>query len=70
VRVHDRLRLFAHAGSLGSVQSLVSIPARMSHRYVEPEVRAQMGVTDDMLRLSVGLEDPGDLLEDLVRALD
>jgi len=68
-RVHDRLGLFAHAGSLGSVQSLVSIPARMSHRYVEPVVRARMGVTDDMLRLSVGLEDPDDLYDDLLQAL-
>jgi cystathionine beta-lyase/cystathionine gamma-synthase len=67
--VHDRLRLFARAGSLGGVESLVSIPARMSHRHQDPATRARMGVPDDMLRLSVGLEDPADLIEDLDRAL-
>jgi len=67
--VHDRLRLFSRAGSLGGVESLVSIPARMSHRYQDAAMRLLMDVPDDMLRLSVGLEDPADLIEDLDRAL-
>ena len=67
--VHDRLRLFSRAGSLGGVESLVSIPARMSHRHQDAVARASMGVPDDMLRLSIGLEDPADLIEDLDRAL-
>ena len=67
--VHDRLDLFSRAGSLGGVESLVSIPARMSHRHQDAATRARMGVPDDMLRLSIGLEDPADLIEDLDRAL-
>ncbi len=67
--VHDRLRLFSRAGSLGGVESLVSIPARMSHRHQDAAGRACMGVSDDMLRLSIGLEDSADLIEDLARAL-
>ncbi len=66
---HDRLRLFSRAGSLGGVESLVSIPARMSHRHQSREARLSTGIPDDMLRLSVGLEDPDDLIEDLDQAL-
>jgi len=66
---HDRLRLFSRAGSLGGVESLVSIPARMSHRYLDRDTRASVGVPDEMIRLSVGLEDPDDLIEDLDQAL-
>jgi methionine-gamma-lyase len=66
---HDRLRLFSRAGSLGGVESLVSIPARMSHRHLSRDARARAGVPDDLLRLSVGLEDPDDLTEDLDQAL-
>jgi cystathionine beta-lyase/cystathionine gamma-synthase len=69
IRFHDRLRLFARAGSLGGVESLVSIPATMSHRYLDPTTRAELGIPDDMVRLSIGLESPGDLLEDLTQAL-
>ena len=69
VRVHDRLRLFSRAGSLGGVESLVSIPARMSHRHLDAETRARMGAPDHMIRLSVGLEAPGDLVADLQQAL-
>lgn len=68
-RVHDRLRLFIRAGSLGGVESLVSIPARMSHRGLEPAEREAAGVPDEMIRLSVGLEAPGDLIADLEQAL-
>jgi methionine-gamma-lyase len=67
--VHDRLRLFSRAGSLGGVESLVSIPARMSHRHVDAGTRSRMGVPEDMLRLSIGLEDPADLIDDLDQAL-
>ncbi|MBZ5638417.1 MAG: aminotransferase class I/II-fold pyridoxal phosphate-dependent enzyme [Acidobacteriia bacterium] len=68
-RVHDRLRLFAKAASLGGVESLVSIPARMSHRGLPPEELERAGVTPGMLRLSVGLESPEDLVADLLEAL-
>jgi cystathionine beta-lyase/cystathionine gamma-synthase len=69
VRVHDRLQLFAHAGSLGGTESLVSIPARMSHRHLSAEELARAGVSPGLLRLSVGLEAPADLIADLEQAL-
>ena len=69
-QVHDRLRLFRHAGSLGGVESLVSIPARMSHRGLSEPTRERMGVPASLLRLSVGLEAPEDLVADLQQALD
>ncbi|MCH7779313.1 MAG: aminotransferase class I/II-fold pyridoxal phosphate-dependent enzyme [Acidobacteria bacterium] len=68
-RVHDRLRLFHRAGSLGSVESLVSMPARMSHRHVPREDLEAMGIPERLLRLSVGLESPADLIADLDQAL-
>lgn len=68
-QVHDRLELFARAGSLGGVESLVSIPARMSHRRLSEEERERVGVPSRLLRLSVGLESPTDLIADLDRAL-
>ncbi len=69
VRIHDRLKLFAWAASLGGIESLVSIPARMSHRGLNEKERRRSGVPDNMLRLSVGLESPADLIADLERAL-
>jgi cystathionine beta-lyase/cystathionine gamma-synthase len=69
-RVHDALQLFARATSLGGVESLASIPVISSHRSATPdELRAQ-GIERGTLRLSVGLEDPGDLEADLRQALE
>jgi cystathionine beta-lyase/cystathionine gamma-synthase len=65
----ERTRLFALAESLGGVESLVGVPAVMTHASVPPERRAAMGITDGLVRLSVGIEDPEDLLEDLEQAL-
>ena len=67
--VADRLQLFLLATSLGGVESLVSHPVATSHFTVTPEQRAQQGITDGMLRLSVGLEHIDDLLADLEQAL-
>ncbi|MCP2167728.1 trans-sulfuration enzyme family protein [Goodfellowiella coeruleoviolacea] len=64
-----RLRLFANAVSLGGVRSLAGCPAATTHRPVPPPVRARLGITDDLVRVSVGIEDPEDLLDDLRRAL-
>lgn len=64
-----RLRVVTFAESLGGVETLVTVPSRQTHCDIPPQVRASMGVTDDLLRLSVGLEAPEDLLEDLERAL-
>ena len=63
-------RLFALAESLGGVESLVDHPASMTHGSIPREERIQSGFTDGLLRLSVGLEDPEDLLLDLERALE
>lgn len=65
----ESLRLFALAESLGGVESLVSVPALMTHSSVPEERRLAMGVTPGLVRLSVGIEDQADLLEDLERAL-
>ncbi len=65
----ETLQLFTIAVSFGSVTSTVSIPAAMSHASVPPEQRASRDIPDDLLRLSIGIEDTQDLLDDLERAL-
>jgi cystathionine gamma-lyase len=68
-RVVQKTRLFALAESLGGVESLIGHPAIMTHASVPPEMRGRMGVSDGLVRLSVGIEDVDDLLEDLDNAL-
>lgn len=63
------LRLWTLAESLGSVKSLFCHPPTMTHASMEPEVRRSVGIADGLIRLSVGLEDPADLIEDLDQAL-
>lgn len=58
------------AVSLGGVESILSYPAKMSHAAMEPEERAKRGITDGLLRFSVGLENEDDLLEDFAQALE
>lgn len=65
----DALELFGNGPSLGGVESLASLPALLSHRQLSPEERAEAGVPDGMIRLSVGIEDLEDLWADLERAL-
>ncbi|MCK6370941.1 MAG: PLP-dependent aspartate aminotransferase family protein [Gammaproteobacteria bacterium] len=65
----DRLEVFTLAESLGGVESLAGYPATMSHSAMPAEQRRSAGIGDDLLRLSVGIEDPDDLLADLARAL-
>jgi cystathionine gamma-synthase len=69
-RVADRLRLFALAPSLGGAESLVTQPCTTTHHGLTPQERARRGISDAMLRLSVGLEDADDLIADLRQALD
>ena len=66
----NSLRLMALAESLGGVETLISHPASMTHASVPPERRLQIGITDDMVRVSVGIEDIDDLKDDLAQALD
>ncbi len=68
-RMLDRVRICALAESLGGVESLVSHPATMSHASVEPDERERRGITPGLVRLSVGIEDVGDILGDLDDAL-
>lgn len=65
----ERTRLFALAESLGGVESLIGHPASMTHAAVPPAMRQAMGLTDGLVRLSVGIEDAEDLIADLDQAL-
>ena len=69
-RVLRRLRWFTLAESLGGVESLVSQPASMSHAAMTPEMRELIGIRDGLIRLSVGVEEQADLVEDLRQALE
>jgi cystathionine gamma-synthase len=69
-RVSEAMRVFTLATSLGGVESLVSIPVLTSHAMISAEQRASMGVTEQMVRLSVGIESVEDQIEDLERALE
>ena len=66
----NRLEVFTLAESLGGVESLAGHPATMSHSNQTADARAAMGITDNMVRLSVGIESVGDLIADLEQALD
>ena len=68
-RFLERTELFALAESLGGVESLIEHPAIMTHASLPPEVRASLGIGDGLVRLSVGVEDLGDLIRDLETAL-
>ena len=68
-QVVERTRLFSLAESLGGVESLIGHPAIMTHAAVPKEMRDRMGVTEGLIRLSVGVEDVDDLMEDLDQAL-
>jgi cystathionine gamma-lyase len=69
-RFLENTHLFALAESLGGVESLVNHPAIMTHGSVPKENRDKLGITDTLIRLSVGIEDVDDLIEDLSKALD
>ena len=67
--VLTKIKYFTLAESLGAVESLISVPARMTHASIPAERRAELGITDGLLRISVGIEDVEDLIDDLKRAL-
>jgi len=68
-RFLEKLEVFTLAESLGGVESLVDHPAIMTHASVPPEARAKLGISDSLVRLSVGIEDAADLVADLDAAL-
>lgn len=67
-RVVESAKIFTIAVSFGSVGSVITLPCRMSHASTPPEIRAQQALPDDLVRISVGIEDVDDLLEDLAQA--
>jgi len=68
-RIVETAKLWAISVSFGSVNSLISMPCRMSHASIDPKTRAERGVPEDLIRLCVGIEDGEDLLDDLKSAL-
>jgi len=68
-RMLERTRLFTLAESLGGVESLIEHPAIMTHASIPAETRDRIGIADSLIRLSVGIEDAGDLIADLEQAL-
>lgn len=68
-RLVERTRIFQLAESLGGVESMISVPAVMTHASVPEEMRLRMGIGNGLVRLSVGIEDPQDLIEDLEAGL-
>ena len=68
-RFLNRLRLFDISNNLGDAKSLVTHPATTTHQRLTPAERAELGITDGLVRLSIGLEDVDDLSEDLAAAL-
>jgi O-succinylhomoserine sulfhydrylase len=68
-RFLNALKLIKLSNNLGDAKSLITHPATTTHQRLKPEARAELGISDGMLRLSVGLESPGDLTADIDRAL-
>ena len=69
-RFIENRRIFTLAESLGGVESLICHPAKMTHASISTERRAQLGISDGLLRLSVGIEHIDDLIDDLSSALE
>lgn len=65
-----KVKYFTLAESLGAVESLISVPARMTHASIPKERREELGITDGLIRISIGIEDVEDLIEDLANALE
>jgi cystathionine beta-lyase/cystathionine gamma-synthase len=68
--VLESLKVCTLAESLGGVETLISHPATMTHASVSAEMREKLGITDSLVRISVGLEDTEDIIEDLTQALE
>jgi O-acetylhomoserine/O-acetylserine sulfhydrylase-like pyridoxal-dependent enzyme len=65
----DAVRLISHLANIGDAKTLIIHPASTTHHQLSPEHQAASGIMPDMVRLSVGIEDPDDILEDLEQAL-
>ena len=69
-RFIDALQMFYHVANIGDARSLAIHPASTTHSQLSPEEQEQTGVTDNYVRLSIGIEHPDDILADLKQALD
>lgn len=65
----SKVKYFTLAESLGAVESLISVPAKMTHASIPKDRREELGIGDGLVRISVGLEDAEDLIEDLEQSL-
>jgi O-succinylhomoserine sulfhydrylase len=69
-RICNAVRIIRISNNLGDAKSLICHPSTTTHHRLGEEARLEFGITQGMLRLSVGLEDPGDLMDDLAEALE
>ena len=69
-QIMSNVKIPAVAVSLGAVESILSYPVKMSHAAIPQEIREKLGITDSLMRLSVGLEDPEDIIADLKQAME
>jgi cystathionine beta-lyase/cystathionine gamma-synthase len=69
-RVVDKLQLVIHAVTFGTSRTICMHPPTITHEHMTPEERTAVGIDDGLIRLSVGLEDPKDIIADLEQALD
>jgi O-acetylhomoserine (thiol)-lyase len=70
IRFINNVQLLSHLANIGDAKSLVIHPASTTHQQLSPEERLEAGVTDDFVRLSVGIEDPADIIADIDRGLE
>jgi cystathionine beta-lyase/cystathionine gamma-synthase len=70
VRALNNVKLCSRAESLGGLETLITHPASTTHADLEPELRRGLGIGDELIRLSVGLEAPEDIIADLEQALE
>ena len=70
IKFLENIKVFTLAESLGGVESLANLPAMMTHASIPEDKRAVLGITDDLVRLSVGIEDAEDLIADLEQAFN
>ena len=68
-RILERVKVISYAESLGGVESLITYPMLQTHGDVPAEIRERLGITDNFLRMSVGIENGDDLIDDLAQAL-
>lgn len=69
-RIINRVKVITYAESLGGVESLITYPVKQTHGDIPPEIRERIGVTEDLIRLSVGIEAVDDLIQDLEQAIE